>query len=144
MPSSSSFSFFGSVPWFPPWLCGGFSGLSNALVFAPFCSARLLGVGTSLGSSGGCLPGLPHLCFSVLPFPAWKPRASWTSRSTLPKRMEHFPFSVEQVEERWLGCVSTARGLQCMLWTLGARELGSEDLAPQSQVANVDAFLEPR
>lgn len=70
MPSSSSFSFLGLPRGFLPGAVVAFRVLAAAPLFLlPFGRPRgLLGVGTSLGSFGGCLRGLPRPRFSVPSF----------------------------------------------------------------------------
>lgn len=119
--------------FFRPWQCP----CCCSLLFCPVPPC-LLGVDTSLGSFGGCLPGSPHPYFSVLPFPAWKPRAGWTSSST------HSPSLLCGAGGGAMaGLWEHSQGLRCVVCMLGDRGLGSEDLASQSPVANVEAFLEP-
>lgn len=70
MPSSSSFSSFLGLPLgFLPGVVVVFRVLAAPLFLLPFGRPRgLLGVGTSLGSFGGCLRGLPRPRFSVPSF----------------------------------------------------------------------------
>lgn len=70
MPSSSSFSSFLGLPLgFLPGAVAVFRVLAAPLFLLPFGRPRgLLGVGTSLGSFGGCLRGLPRPRFSVPSF----------------------------------------------------------------------------
>lgn len=70
MPSSSSFSSFLGLPLgFLPGVVVVFRVLAAPLFLLPFGLPRgLLGVGTSLGSFGGCLRGLPRPRFSVPSF----------------------------------------------------------------------------
>lgn len=70
MPSSSSFSSFLGLPLgFLPGAVVVFRVLAAPLFLLPFGRPRgLLGVGTSLGSFGGCLRGLPRPRFSVPSF----------------------------------------------------------------------------
>lgn len=70
MPSSSSFSSFLGLPLgFLPGAVVAFRVLAAPLFLLPFGRPRgLLGVGTSLGSFGGCLRGRPRPRFSVPSF----------------------------------------------------------------------------
>lgn len=70
MPSSSSFSSFLGLPLgFLPGVVAVFRVLVAPLFLLPFGRPRgLLGVGTSLGSFGGCLRGRPRPRFSVPSF----------------------------------------------------------------------------
>lgn len=70
MPSSSSFSSFLGLPLgFLPGAVAVFRVLAAPLFLLPFGRPRgLLGVGTSLGSFGGCLRGRPRPRFSVPSF----------------------------------------------------------------------------
>lgn len=69
MPSSSSFSFLGLPLGFLPGVVVTFRVLAAPLFLLPFGRPRgLFGVGTSLGSFGGCLRGLPRPRFSVPSF----------------------------------------------------------------------------
>lgn len=70
MPSSSSFSSFLGLPLgFLPGVVVVFRVLAAPLFLLPFGLPRgLLGVGTSLGSFGGCFLGLPRPRFSVPSF----------------------------------------------------------------------------
>lgn len=70
MPSSSSFSSFLGLPLgFLPGVVVVFRVLAAPLFLLPFGRPRgLLGVGTSLGSFGGCLRGRPRPRFSAPSF----------------------------------------------------------------------------
>lgn len=70
IPSSSSFSSFLGLPLgFLPGAAVAFRVLAEPLFLLPFGRPRgLFGVGTSLGSFGGCLRGLPRPRFSVPSF----------------------------------------------------------------------------
>lgn len=113
--------FFGSAPWFPPWSCGSFPGLGSTLVFAPLWSApRSLRCWHFAGFLRRLLarPAPTPLLSAVLFLLGGQGLAG------LRARLAHLPFSLEQVEERWLGCASSAAGLRCALRAAGSDGAG--------------------
>lgn len=121
MPSSSSFSSFLGLPLgFLPGAVVVFRVLAAPLFLLPFGRPRgLLGVGTSLGSFGGCLRGLPRPRFSVPSFSCLE------AKGWLDFELDSLIFLLYGAdEEQWLGCASSAAGLRCALRAAGSDGAG--------------------
>lgn len=125
MPSSSSFSSFLGLPLgFLPGVVVVFRVLAAPLFLLPFGRPRgLLGVGTSLGSFGGCLRGLPRPRFSVPSFSCLE------AKGWLDFELDSLIFS--SLHGRWRsdGWDARARPPACGARSglLGATVLGAED-----------------
>lgn len=147
MPSSSSFSSFLGLPLgFLPGVVVVFRVLAAPLFLLPFGRPRgLLGVGTSLGSFGGCLRGRPRPRFSAPSFSCLE------ARGWLDFELDSLIFPRQQSRRgatagRELGCRPAVRSPSCRerrCWALRTG-LAPPPPPPPPLVANADAFLEPR
>lgn len=141
MPSSSSFSSFLGLPLgFLPGVVVVFRVLVAPLFLLPFGRPRgLLGVGTSLGSFGGCLRGRPRPRFSAPSFSCLE------ARGWLDFELDSLIFPRQQSRRgatagRELGCRPAVRAPSCRerrCWALRTG-LAPPPPPPPPLVANAD------
>lgn len=146
MPSSSSFSSFLGLPLgFLPGVVVVFRVLAAPLFLLPFGLPRgLLGVGTSLGSFGGCFLGRPRPRFSVPSFSCLE------ARGWLDLELDSLIFllsgaggAMADARARPPACVRAPGCWERRCWALRTG-LAPPPPPPPPLVANADAFLEPR